>query len=102
MVTSFLMYRYYRDAQQALPSLKYEEPAAAAQAERKALDPEQLLQEAEEEAGNIDEVHAPRIVAQTCLYPQKLTAGSVRLSCHCRACRNAAHASAAVDFSTWE
>ena len=51
--------RYYRDAQQPAPTPEPEEPAPA-QAERKALDPDQLLREAEEEAGNLDEVRAPR------------------------------------------
>ena len=47
--------RYYRDQKQAPPKLEAEEVAEPAE-ERKPLDPEQLLREAEEKAGSLDEV----------------------------------------------
>ena len=50
--------RYYRDAKQEPPKLDAEEAAVEPVDERKPLDPEQLLREAEEVAGNLDEVRA--------------------------------------------
>jgi hypothetical protein len=47
--------RYYRDQKQAPPKLEAEEVAEPAE-ERKPLDPEQLLREAEEQAGSLDDV----------------------------------------------
>ena len=91
--------RYYRDAKQEPPKLETEEAAEPAD-ERKPIDPEQLLREAEEVAGNLDEVQtavhqapdrAQSSVAAKCV---QHCSNSIHVSCACagRAAGLAGHA----------
>ena len=70
--------RYYRDQKQAPPKLEAEEVAEPVE-ERKPLDPEQLLREAEEQAGSLDEVHT----ALRQMLSVHETANQQQLTLHC-------------------
>ena len=77
---------YYRDQKQAPPKLEAEEEAQPAE-ERKPLDPEQLLREAEEQAGSLDDVRPALPKSATMHVRLVLLTVRAAIPCYCNQLR---------------